>query len=98
MLSLSMEGVAGLVRAHRNTLTRSPGSPQVQEGLGEVVRIIAKAASLMADPQDVGAAVLWFRHQPIAAFGGRTAEELVREGRADAVVRHLEALADGVYA
>jgi hypothetical protein len=58
MLSLSLEGVAGLVHAHRNTLTRSPESPQVQEGLGEIVRIIARAASLMADPQDVGAAVL----------------------------------------
>lgn len=98
MLSLPLEGVASLVRAHRNTLTRSPDSPQVQEGLGEIVRIIARASSLMANPADVGAAVLWFRHQPIPAFGGKTAAELVREGRTAAVLEHLEMLADGVYA
>lgn len=96
--SLALAGVAGLVHAHRHTLTRSPASPQAREGLGEVIRIIARAASPRAGPNDVGAAVLWVRHQPLSAIAGKTAEEPVRRGRAAAVPEHLQMLADGVHA
>jgi hypothetical protein len=59
------------------------------------VTILAKAAELGGDP---GKAVIWFRHQPIVAFGNRTAEELVAAGRGDAVLDHLDDLGDGIYA
>ena len=47
---------------------------------------------------DAARAIVWFRHQPLAAFDGRTAAELVAAGHVDAVLVHLEILRDGVYA
>ena len=88
--------VARLAKVHRNTLARTPNSPIVQERLGQVARIIAAAADLIDG--DVGRAVIWFRHQPLAGFGGATAAELMASGHADAVLTHLEMLRDGVYA
>jgi uncharacterized protein (DUF2384 family) len=87
--------LARLAQVHRNTLQRHPESPVVQARLGEVARVVAAAADLLGD---TGRAVVWFRHQPLAGFDGRTAAELVADGRADAVLAHLELLRDGAYA
>ena len=73
-LKMSVADLARVTRLHRNTLTRRPQSPAVQARVGEVARIVAAAAELIGD--DARAAV-WFRHQPLAGFAGRTAEELV---------------------
>jgi hypothetical protein len=95
-LHMSLAEVARLAKVHRNTLRQKPDSPIVQERLGEVARIITAAAELMeADPHR---AVVWFRHQPLAAFDGRTAAELTADGHGNAVLTHLEMLRDGVYA
>jgi hypothetical protein len=94
-LRMPMSRLAKLAKLHRNTLQRHPEAPAVQTGLGEVARIVAAAADLLGD---TGRAVVWFRHQPLAGFNGRTAEELVADGHADAVRTHLELLRDGVYA
>lgn len=88
--------VARLAKVHRNTLAQNPDSPLVQERLGEVARIITAATELLGGEQ--GRAVVWFKHQPLAGFDGRTAEELVAAGHADAVVAHLDLLREGVYA
>jgi uncharacterized protein (DUF2384 family) len=94
-LKMSVADLSRLTRLHRNTLTRTPGSPSVQSRVGEVARIVAAAAELLGDD---GKAAVWFRHQPLAGFDGRTAEELVTAGHADAVLKHLDQLADGGYA
>jgi len=57
----------------------------VQEQLGLIARIIARATDLAGDE---GRAIIWFRQQPIAGWG-KTAEELVGEGRADEVLAGL---------
>jgi hypothetical protein len=95
-LRLPMSEVARLTKVHRNTLSRTPDSPAVQSGLGEVARIVAAATELLEG--DVGRAVIWFRHQPLAGFEGSTAAELVARGQTAAVLAHLEMLRDGVYA
>ncbi len=95
-LRVTLAQLARLAQVHRNTLSRHPGSPTVQERLGEVARIVATAADLLEG--DTRRAIVWFRHQPLAGFDGRTAEELVAAGHADAVLAHLEMLRDGVYA
>ena len=95
-LHIPLAQVARLAKVHRNTLARMPESPAVQAGLGEVARIVAAAAELLDG--DVARAIVWFRHQPLAGFAGRTAEELVAAGHAHAVLAHLEMLRDGVYA
>ena len=43
-------------------------------------------------------AMAWYRAEPIPAFGGRTAEALVKSGSAAAVRDYLDHLATGGYA
>lgn len=95
-LRMPLGQLARLAKVHRNTLTQHPDSAVVQSRLGEVARIVAAAADLLEG--DTAAAVLWFRHQPLAGFDGATAEELVASGHVEAVLAHLESLRDGVYA
>lgn len=95
MLHISLGRLSDLTQLHRNTLTRHPESPEVQQRLGEITRIIAVAAELVGDRQR---AIIWFRHQPLSGFDHKTAEELVAAGHADAVLEHLAMLSDGVYA
>ena len=40
----------------------------------------------------------WYRAQPIPAFGGRTAEALVKDGKAGDLRDYLDHLAMGVFA
>jgi uncharacterized protein (DUF2384 family) len=94
-LHMSLARLAQVAKVHRNTLQRHPESPAVQAKLGEVARVVAAASDLLGDTER---AVLWFRHQPLAGFDGRTAEELVADGHTDAVLTHLELLRDGTYA
>jgi uncharacterized protein (DUF2384 family) len=95
-LRLPTAELARLARLHRNTLTQRPDSPAVQARLGGVARVIAAAAELLGG--DTGRAIIWFRHQPLAGFDGRTAAELLTSGHIDAVLEHLEMLRDGTYA
>jgi hypothetical protein len=43
-------------------------------------------------------AMAWYRAEPIPAFGGRTAEFLVKEGKAAAVRAYLDHVATGGFA
>jgi hypothetical protein len=43
-------------------------------------------------------AMAWYRAQPIPAFGGRTAESLVKEGKASVVRDYLDLAALGNFA
>ena len=43
-------------------------------------------------------AMAWYRAQPISAFGGRTAESLVKSGQAGAVRDYLDHIATGGFA
>lgn len=93
-LRLPMSQLAKLAHVNRNTMAAKPNSPAVQAKLGEIARIIARAADLSGDE---GRAVIWFKYQPIPGFG-KTAEELVEAGHAEAVMWTLESMEQGVYA
>lgn len=43
-------------------------------------------------------AYAWYRSQPLPSFGDQTAEDLVKQGRADAVKIYLSRIAVGGYA
>ena len=43
-------------------------------------------------------AMAWYRAEPIPAFGGRTAESLVKDGKAAAVRDYLDSVALGGFA
>lgn len=42
-------------------------------------------------------ALAWFHNQPIHSFGGKTAAELVRDGRIEAVKEHIARIDKGGY-
>jgi uncharacterized protein (DUF2384 family) len=95
-MHIPLKELSQVVRMHRNTLTRRPTSPDVQSRLGQVARIVARAAA-MTDG-NVNRAIIWFRFEPLAGFHHKTAEQLVSEGHGDAVETHLEMLEEGVCA
>lgn len=93
-LGLSITELARLAHLHRSSLSRA-SSPTVQVRLQRIARILTEVEELTNDPSQ---AVVWFRHQPIPAFGGKTAQDLVEAGHAEAVFAFLEHLRDGGYA
>ena len=58
------------------------------------LRILAMAEEMAGDKQR---AVIWFEHQPIPGWAGKTAYDLVQEGKADKVLAYLEAVKSNVY-
>lgn len=95
MLHLTLGEMADLARVHRTTITRNAESPEVQSRLGPIATILSRASDMSGG---LARAVLWFRHQPIAAFGQKRAADIVRAGEADALLAWLDALEDGAYA
>lgn len=47
---------------------------------------------------DESRAAIWFKHQPITGWSGKTAYDLVGEGKANDVLAYLEAVRAGVHA
>ena len=92
-LRLPMSRLAKIAHVNRNTMAARPESPAVQAKLGQIAAIIAKASELSGDE---GAAVIWFKYQTMASWG-RTPEDVVELGYADAVLEELERMAEGVY-
>jgi len=70
-------------------------SRSTQARLRDTVEIINRVAAWSGG---VGRAFAWFRSQPLPSFGDKTAEDLVKEGRADAVKTYLARIGDGGYA
>ena len=85
---------AGLGRESISKVVRMR-APATQARLREVTEIINRILPWCGSLQQ---AFAWYRSQPIPAFGDRTAEELVRAGRAEHVRSYLEGIALGGYA
>lgn len=94
-LGVTMSELAGLIGIARNTLTAKSGARKVDAALSPVVRILAMAGEMAGDEQR---AAIWFKHQPLPGWAGKTAFDLVREGKADKVLAYLEAVRSGTYA
>jgi uncharacterized protein (DUF2384 family) len=70
-------------------------APATQTRLRQVAEIINRILPWCGSAQQ---AYAWYRSQPIPAFGDQTAEELVRQGRAEHVMSYLAGIAVGGYA
>jgi hypothetical protein len=68
---------------------------KTQSRVREMLEIVSRI-STWAGGKDQ--AMAWYRAQPIAAFGDRTAEALVKSGQATAVRDYLDHLAMGGFA
>jgi uncharacterized protein (DUF2384 family) len=75
--------------------TARADAPKTQTRLREMVEIIARVADWAGGEVQ---ATAWYRAEPIPAFGGRTAEALVKEGKAAAVRDYLDSVALGGFA
>jgi uncharacterized protein (DUF2384 family) len=70
-------------------------SRATQARLRDTVEILNRVAGWSGS---VGHAFAWFRSQPLPSFGDKTAEDLVKEGRAQAVKDYLSRIAEGGFA
>jgi Protein of unknown function (DUF2384) len=70
-------------------------SAKIQMRMREMLEIISRV-SAWAGGRDQ--AMAWYRAEPLPAFGGRTAESLVKDGKAAVVRDYLDALAMGGFA
>ncbi|SFK80041.1 Protein of unknown function [Methylocapsa palsarum] len=71
------------------------GAPKTQSRLKEMLEIVSRVSSWAGGKEQ---AMAWYRAQPIAAFGGRTAEALVKDGQARALREYLDHIALGGFA
>jgi antitoxin Xre/MbcA/ParS-like protein len=70
-------------------------APKTQTRATEMLEIIARIADWAGGERQ---AMAWYRAEPIPAFGGRTAESLVKTGKAAAVRDYLDHIATGGFA
>jgi hypothetical protein len=70
-------------------------APKTQNRATEMLEIVGRIADWAGGEKQ---AMAWYRAEPIAAFGGRTAESLVKEGKASAVRDYLDHVATGGFA
>ena len=94
MSKTQLAETAGLAR---ETLYRAERSraPKTQGRLREMLEIISRVTEWAGGKEQ---AMAWYRAQPLPAFGGRTAESLVKEGKAAAVRDYLDHMALGGFA
>src|SRR5271165_6302274 len=70
-------------------------APKVQSRLREMNEILSRVETWAGGPAQ---AMAWYRAEPIPAFGGRTAEQLVKSGQAGALRDYLDSIAIGGFA
>ena len=86
--------MAGLAPATLQRKARAE-APATIARLNEVAEIINRVAAWAGGERQ---AFAWYRSQPLPAFGDRTAESLVKAGKATALRGYLDHLALGGFA
>jgi hypothetical protein len=96
-LRMSKSQLAETIGVNREALYKPERAqaPKTQTRVREMVEIVERIKG-WAGGQDQ--AIAWYRAQPIPAFGGRTAEALVKDGKAGALRDFLDHLAMGGFA
>ena len=91
-MNIDLQTLAEQAHVHRNTISRAPGSRGVQDFLREALRVIKAASDVHGE---LSGALFWYRNEPLSAFGYKTAERLVSEGRTEDVLRYVASLEAG---
>lgn len=94
MSKTQLAQTAGIARESLYRDERS-NAPKTQGRLREMLEIISRVTEWAGGKEQ---AMAWYRAQPLPAFGGRTAESLVKEGKAAAVRDYLDHMALGGFA
>jgi hypothetical protein len=93
MSRVQLAATAGLSRDTVYKPARLDG-PKAQNRMREMLEILARISDWAGGDDQ---AMAWYRAQPLPEFGGRTAESLVKEGRATDVRDYLDYIALGNY-
>jgi len=91
-LHIDLQTLADQAHVHRNTISRAPTSQGVQRFLREALKVIKAGTDISGD---VNRALFWYRNEPLSAFGYKTAEQLVSEGRTEDVLRYIASIEAG---
>ncbi|ACB95080.1 MbcA/ParS/Xre antitoxin family protein [Beijerinckia indica] len=94
MSKMQLAETIGLKRENIYRTARAKAQ-KTQARATEMLEIIGRIADWAGGEKQ---AMAWYRAEPIAAFGGRTAESLVKEGKAAAVRDYLDHVAIGGFA
>ncbi|NNH31287.1 DUF2384 domain-containing protein [Rhizobium sp. SEMIA 4085] len=94
MSKTQLAETAGLARETLYRVERS-GTAKTQGRLREMLEIISRVTEWAGGKEQ---AMAWYRAHPLPAFGGRTAESLVKDGKAAAVREYLDHMALGGFA
>lgn len=97
IFGISKSQLAETVGMNRETFYKHARSeaPKTQTRLREMLEILNRVSAWAGGRHQ---AMAWYRAQPIAAFGGRTAESLVKSGQATMLRDYLDHIALGGYA
>lgn len=96
-LGMTKEQFGRMIGVSAETLRKSAraGSPRTQARMREAVEIIDRVRDWAGGEAQ---ATAWYKSQPIPAFGGRTAESIVKSGQASSLRDYLDHLAMGGFA
>jgi Protein of unknown function (DUF2384) len=94
---MSKQQFAETIGVKPETVYRSSrvSAPKTQTRATEMLEIVGRIAAWAGGEKQ---AMAWYRAEPIAAFGDRTAEALVKDGKATAVRDYLDHIAIGGFA
>lgn len=94
MSKMQLAETAGLTRETIYRPLRLRAS-KAQARTTEMLEIVGRVADWAGGEKQ---AMAWYRAEPLPAFGGRTAESLVKDGKASAVRDYLDRVAMGGFA
>jgi hypothetical protein len=86
---------AGVKSNVKSSLTLTKLDKGAQTRVREMLEIVSRISAWAGGKEQ---AFTWYRAEPIPAFGSRTAESLVKEGKAAAVRDYLDHVATGGFA
>ncbi len=97
VLRTSSEEIAMTVGLGKDALQRRAriNSAKTQRRLRELVEVLNKVEPRFGSEL---MAYAWYRSEPLPGFDGRTAMQLVREGKAQQVLEYVDAVDAGVFA
>lgn len=96
-LRTSAEEIAMTVGLGKDALQRRTRvqSDKTQRRLRELVEVLNKVEPRFGTEL---MAYAWYRSEPLPGFDGRTAMQLVQEGKAQQVLEYIDAVDAGIYA
>ncbi len=96
-LMTSVDDVARSAGLGRDALARRDraASPRSQRRLREMVEVLNRVQPRFGSDL---VAYAWYRSEPLAGFGGKTAMHLVAEGRQAELIDYIDAVDAGIFA